>query len=95
MTRKRTTEQIAKGATTVFLDIALPCGSSVRVELVHTGLGSHVAVITAKNIHHDCKRCSALPSWELHFWKHMTPAKFKRYGYAQIDFTETEEEPCH
>ena len=95
MTRKRTTEQIAKGATNITLDLVLPCGCPVKIPLVHTGLGSHVAVISAKDIPHSCAQTKRLPAWELHIWKYMTEQKFKRFGYAQIDLITGKDESCH
>lgn len=78
-------------AKLVEVQIVLPCGKPFAVSLYHTGLGSHIAVITRKILGHDCIICKHLPPWELHIFKHMTPSIYDRYAGA-IKLTDPDEE---
>jgi hypothetical protein len=81
-------------AEPVSLPITLPCGCSTTLNLVHTGIKSHVAIITRKSQRHTCRQWSHSPAWQLHLFGYLTPAKFSRLDQLGIEFPQPPEKPC-
>ena len=78
----------------VSIPITLPCGCQVTLNLMHTGINSHVAIITRKMLHHHCHRWSYCHKWQLHIPGYLTPAKFSRLDQLGIRFPNQKEVPC-